>query len=74
VRNVFALVFAAVGIGGAIVMFTLKTGHKYGGFGSAAPATYGHPAWATAVGIGFLIVGLALAAATMLSGKQSTAS
>lgn len=71
-RQVIALVFALVGIGGAVAMFLVKTNETItggGAFGNGVRQV--HPAWATAVGVAFLIVGLGVAALTLLAPHES---
>jgi hypothetical protein len=73
VRQLFAFIFAAVGIGGAVVMFTLKTSEASthsSGLGSPFGVQHVHPGWATAVGIVFLLAGLVLAAIMLLLPKS----
>jgi len=73
--KLFASVVAVAGIGGAVVMFTLKTtphhaSYGYIGLSSGTPKV--HPAWATAAGFGFLLGGLVLAAVVyaLLAGRE----
>jgi hypothetical protein len=72
-RQVIALVFALVGIGGAVAMFLVKTDETVDGSGAFGNGVrHVHPAWATAVGIAFLLVGLGLAAFALLGRGEST--
>jgi hypothetical protein len=72
-RALLATTFAVVGVIGAVVMFTLKTtgAPRRNGFIYAGTSSHVHPAWATTVGLVFLLVGLALAAVVLLSGDRS---
>jgi len=73
-RNAFAAIFAAIGIGGAAAMFTVKTSQTVGGGGAFGSGVHHvHPAWATAVGILVLLLGLGLAAACLFTRSARSA-
>jgi protein-S-isoprenylcysteine O-methyltransferase Ste14 len=72
-RQVTALVLALVGIGGAVAMFLVKTDETVVGGGAFGNGVrHVHPAWATAVGVAFLLIGLGLAAFALLARGEST--
>lgn len=70
-RQLFAFVFAVVGIAAAVVMFTLKTTSHPSTSGWFGTTQHVHPGWATAVGIVFLLVGLVLAAVLLVTPQNS---